>query len=159
MKTIMSVLFILSTLFFVSACKTMDVRDIQPISIPSKLTQQEVKDSIVNAVNPDGKPTELKHKRYFGPFAQTSSSQGFWYIEDVKDSSVVVGFNNGKHSFSTEYLITGSQITKQILSSQNLKQSANSIHKAVFGWLDQLDAKIKQNMGYLVSTKRVNTSL
>ena len=154
MKKILGVLFIIGFLLPISACKTMDINSSQAFIVPDELTQQDAVDAIVNSVNPEGTPSKLKQKKYFGPFSQMSSSQGFWYIEDVNNNSVIVGFDNGKHYFSTEYIVSDGKISKKILSSRNLKQSENSIHKAVFGWLGQLDSRIKQSMGYLASSKQ-----
>ena len=160
MKIIVRLTF-LFLMFFVLSC-IRNIKSAQPIFVPNNLSAQEVKIAILSAVNPRSKPIKLSQyqkitdsalRAHFGFRYQNIDSGGRWFIENIKKNSVMVGFENGKHYFRVEYIITKSQIIQRIDGSRNLSQTEDTIHKSVFRWLGQMESNIRQSMGSIVSIK------
>ena len=152
---------LLTLALFLQACTTTDINSAQPISIPKNLTKQDVKLAILAAVYPEKAPREWTPAEqmadnalnaYFG-YAYSRNSKGHWFVEEVKPNSVLIGFENRGYYFRTEYIIENYQIIQKIDGSRGLKQSDNSIHKAVFKWLGELESKTRASMGNISAMK------
>ena len=98
------------------------------------------------------KITDNALRAAFG-FAYRKVSQGDWFVEEVREHSVLVGYQNRDHYLRVEYVIESSRVIQRIDGSRNLEQSRNSIHKAVFDWLGIMESKIRQSMGIISSLK------
>lgn len=153
--------FLIALALILQACTTTDINSAQPISVPHNLTKQDVKLAILVAVYPEKAPTEWSPAEqmadsalnaYFG-YAYSRNSKGHWFVEEVRPNSVVIGFQNRSHYFRTEYIIQDTQIIQKIDGSRNLKQSDDSIHKAVFTWLGTLESKTRASMGNISAMK------
>jgi hypothetical protein len=153
--------FLIALALILQACTTTSINSAQPISIPQNLTKQEVKLAILAAVYPEKVPREWTPAEqmadsalsaYFG-YTYSRNSKGHWFVEEVKPNSVLIGFENRGHYFRTEYIIENTQIIQKIDGSRNLKQSGNSIHKAVFKWLGELESKTRASMGNISAMK------
>ena len=153
--------FLIALVLILQACTTTNINSAQPISIPQNLTKQEVKLAILAAVYPEKAPREWTPAEqmadralsaYFG-YAYSRNSKGHWFVEEVRPNSVLIGFENRAHYFRTEYIIENAQIIQRIDGSRNLKQSGNSIHKAVFKWLGGLESKTRASMGNISAMK------
>lgn len=152
---------LLSFVFSLAACSTVNINSAQPISIPQNLNKQEVKLAILSAVYPEKTPREWTPAEqmadsaltaYFG-YAYSSNSKGHWYVEEIRSDSVLIGFDNRGYYFRVEYIIESSQIIQRIDGSRGLKQTEDSIHKSVFKWLGGLESKTRRSMGQVSAMK------
>ncbi len=144
------------------SCRTTNLNSAAPILIPAGLSTQEVKLAILSAIYPDKAPrewtpmekmTDNALKAAFGFGYSKVNRSGQWFIEEVKEKSVVAGFERGKYYFRVEFIAEGNQLIQRIDGSRNLEQSNNSIHKSVFDWLGEMESKIRQSMGVISAMK------
>lgn len=147
--------------FALQACTSMDIDSAPPISIPQNLTKQEVKLAILSAVYPEKAPREWTPAEQIADSALNAllgysygrSSRGHWFVEEIRENSVLIGFENRGYYFRTEYIIESAQIIQKIDGSRGLEQTKNSIHKSVFRWLGALESKTRASMGNLSAMK------
>jgi hypothetical protein len=155
------------TVWFAASCHTMNINSALPITIPVGLGVQDVKLAILSAVYPEKAPHEwtpwekmtdnaLRAAFGFG-YAKANRSER-WFVEEVRANSITVGFDSGNHYFRVEYLIEGNELIQKIDGSRNLDQSGNSIHRAVFEWLGEMESRIRESMG-VVSALKANSPL
>lgn len=146
----------------IASCSTPNINSAQPISIPSSLTTQDVKLAILYAIYPVKTPTEWTHieqmtdnalKAAF-PFSygKVERSEN-WFLEEIRSSSVLVGYDDGDHYLRVEYLIDGGRIIQKIDGSRNLGQTGETIKKDAFEFLGAMESKIRQSMGILSAMK------
>lgn len=138
-------------------CRTVSIQSAKDIRIPGGLDKQAVKLAIISAVYPNNgarewTPMEKMTDEALNSvlwFYKQQGDNGKWFVEELRENSVVVGYDNGKHYFRVEYIVTDSVIQQRIDGSRNLSQTSRTIHKAVFEWLGQMESKIRESMGML----------
>ena len=156
---VISIIFGVLIVSFLASCKSMNINSAQPIMIPSGLSVQHVKFAILKSITPDDKAEKITNyqkitdralKARFGFMYKGLNNANQWFVEDVTENSVIAGFNKGNHYFRVEYVIKNSQIYQNIVGSKNLNQTDETIHKAVFVWLHNMEVNIRSNMGAIV---------
>ena len=161
-KPILPYIALIVAMAFTVSCSTPSINSAQPISIPSGLTAQDVKLAILYAIYPVKTPTEWTHieqmtdsalKAAF-PFSYGKVERSeTWFLEEIRTSSVLVGFDDGDHYLRVEYVIDGGRILQKIDGSRNLGQTGETIKKDAFEFLGAMESKIRQSMGILSAMK------
>ena len=142
----------------ISGCRSSSLNNTSDIPIPEGLSHQDAKLAIVlpNATNfmTAGETITDNALRAVLGFRYTSASRrNPWFIEDIRADSVVVGYDNGKHYFQTEYQVKAGVIHPRILNSRNLEKPGGRIHSNVFVWLGGLESDIRKAMGQIVASR------
>jgi hypothetical protein len=161
-KSILSCTGLLFAMALMASCSTPSINSAQPISVPSALTTQDVKLAILYAIYPVKTPTEWTHIEQMAdnalkaafPFSygRVERSEN-WFLEEIRGSSVLVGYDDGDHYLRVEYVIAGDKIFQKIDGSRNLGQTGETIKKDAFEFLGAMESKIRQSMGILSAMK------
>jgi len=149
-----------------AGCTSADINSAPSISVPSGLTTQDVKLAILLSIDPAKAPPEMNVdqqmtdnalRAFFGyAYSKHADRRGQWFLEEIRERSVLVGFDNRKHYFRAEFIIGDHAITQRIDGSRNLDQTSTKIHRATFDWLGMFETKIRQNMGTISALKSKN---
>jgi hypothetical protein len=161
-KAILPYVSLIVAMAFVVSCSTPSINSAQPISIPSGLKVQDVKLAILYAIYPVKTPTEwtpieqmtdnaLKAAFPFS-YGKVERSEN-WFLEEIRNNSVLVGFDDGDHYLRVEYVIDAGRIVQKIDGIRNLGQTSETIKKDAFEYLGTMESKIRQSMGILSAMK------
>jgi hypothetical protein len=159
--------FFSGLLLILFGCKTVAVDEVPPISISQGLTKSEQKLAILLAVNPvepgeteqalknHEKITDSALKAIFGKRYKSinQSRENYWFVEDIRENSILVGYDNDKHYLRIEYLLSDGNIYQRIDGSRNLDQNGDQIHKAAKVWMGEMESKIRKSAGQVALLK------
>lgn len=143
------------------ACTTVQNVSPPPISVPSKLTENDVELAILMAIadravppklGPGEKATDSVLSAVIDPASNTARRQKeSWYFEDRQLGVVYAGFQERRFYMRVAVHYDAHNVTMEIVDSQGLKQTADRIHKRAFVWLRQLEGRVRRALGTLAS--------
>ena len=154
---------VLATSLFIClvACTTVQNVSPPPISVPSKLTENDVELAILMAIAdraappklaPGEKVTDNVLSSVIDPASNTARRQKeAWYFEDRQPGVVYAGFQERRFYMRVAVRYNAHNVTMEILDSRGLKQSEDRIHKRAFVWLQQLEQRVRRALGTLAS--------
>jgi hypothetical protein len=154
---------LLVTSFFIClvACTTVQNVSPPPISVPTKLTANDVELAVLMAIAdrvappklaPGEKVTDSVLSSVIDPASNTARRQKeSWYFEDRQPGVVYAGFQERQYYMRVAVRYDAHNVTMQIVESRGLKQSADRIHKTAFVWLDQLEQRVRRALDTLAS--------
>jgi len=150
-----------SLLMCLVACSTVQNVSPPPISVPSKLTQNDVELAILMAIAdrtappklaPGEKVTDGVLSAVIDPASNTARRQKeSWYFEDRQPGKVYAGFQDRRFYMRVAVRYDARNVTMEIVDSRGLKQSEDRIHKRAFVWLQQLEQRVRRALGTLTS--------
>jgi hypothetical protein len=155
---------LLVTSFFIclAACSTVRNVTPPPVSVPSKLTENDVELAILMAIADRTSPPKL------APGAKVTDSvlsaviaapanntgrrqRDPWFFEDRLPGIVYAGFEERRFYMRVAVHYDAHNVTMEIVDSRGLKQSEDRIHKRAFIWLQQLEQRVRHALGTLAS--------
>jgi hypothetical protein len=146
-----------------AACSTVQNVSPPPISVPSKLTEDDVELAILMAIAdrtgqpklaPGEKVTDSVLSAVVDPVNNTARRQKeLWYFEDREPRTVYAGFQDRRFYMRVAVRYDARKVTMEIVDSRGLKQSEDRIHKRAFVWLQQLEQRVRRALGTLASRR------
>jgi len=114
--------------FVIGACSTTKIVEDPPALMPSGITTGEIEAAIRSAIN---------------------SYNGSWLVEEANPGSIITGLHVRNHYMKVEITYSEHEISSHIISSVNLKQDKNSIHKKALYWQHRLILSINLELNKL----------
>jgi hypothetical protein len=167
MKKLPFLVLMFIVLILAPACKTVSLKDIKNIPIPEGLTNRQaiggvilsteankmpqqwtIDDKILEKATslvvqiPAGVPIERRRVPLFGHYYE----DGKWRIEEARDDYAVLGYSVGKCYARVKYQVKGNELVPEVISSDNLIQSKNRIHKNGVMWINRNIPVIREGM-------------
>jgi len=121
-------LVILTLALIIEACSTTKIVESPPMLLSPGIIVNQVESAIRAAIN---------------------SYNGAWLVEEAYPGSIIAGLHVRNHYMKVEINYSEQGISSHIISSKNLKQDKNSIHKKALYWQNRLDASIKLEINKL----------
>ena len=131
------ILFFCLSSLLITSCSWRNIHDIQTINVPNELNLHETKLAIKNAI-------------------YDNSRRNRWFLVSTNKNSIIAGYDSGKYDFNVEYIINHKIIEPRIISSHNLRQTTNYIHKRFHQLMGRMRARIKKSMGKELALKNKN---
>jgi hypothetical protein len=141
------------------ACSTVRNVSPPPISVSSKLTENNVELAILMAIGdrtapPKLAPGEKVTDSVLSGVIDSASNNArrqkeSWYFEDREPRTVYAGFQDRRFYMRVAVRYDTRNITMEIVDSRGLKQSGDRIHKRAFVWLQQLEQRVRRSLGTL----------
>src|SRR5215467_8108312 len=142
-----------------AACSTVQNVSPPPISVPSKLTENDTELAILMAITdravppklaPGEKVTDSVLSAVIDPATNNTRRQrGPWHFEDRQPGIVYAGFEERRYYMRVAVRYNPRNVTMEIVDSRNLKQSEDRIHKRAFVWLGQFEQRVRRALGTL----------
>lgn len=125
-----------------AACSTRQIVPTEPIPVPSGLTVADVEAVLMRAMQ-GARP----HSYFMVPAR--------WRAEQTAPGHMTIGLHlHGGHYLRLGVNYDKYQVQTEILSSQNLKQSGDRIHRHALRWQADLERWIAQELAYAASQKQ-----
>jgi len=137
-------------------CRTTRFEPLE-VAVPSARSAPEVEAAIMAAVlgvrtpklSADQKKgatlSEKAAKKLFGEvYTRTYQPRGSgWFVENRKPGSMVAGLHRRSHFLRLGIAYDPQRVVTRILSSENLEQDGDQIHKRAVQWIRELESRIR----------------
>jgi hypothetical protein len=131
-----------------------------PIAVPPGLAQEQVEWAIVSALLSRKGAAEIPPHFQTGSAGQAlvweevqkmraEDAEDGWFPEARYPGRIVAAYQKGDHYLELAIDYNGESVSTRILSSRNLNQNGNVIHHRALEWIDELEWRIRRNLGMI----------